>query len=92
MRPPRKHLAIAFVMASAAASVLGLPGLASATTATDDETTVAGKWIATHFEYTDEPVPPFSFTYDKTRSAELLPNWKQTRRVRKLDGRRANTL
>ncbi|NQU23780.1 MAG: alpha-galactosidase [Candidatus Nealsonbacteria bacterium] len=89
MRPPRKQLTIVFVMVSAAVSVLGLPGLVSATTATDDEMTTAGQWIATRFEDIGESVPPFSFIYAGKPSAELLPSWKRTRRVRKLDDRRS---
>ncbi len=69
--------------------LLGLPGVASATTATDDEMTTASQWVATRFGDVDQTVPPFSFIYGGRRSVELLPSWKQTRRIRKLDDRRS---
>ena len=79
---------INLLLTLAAIYVLVLSGLASATTVTDNEMTVASKWLAARFGVVGESLPPFSFTYGGKRSAELLPKWKQTRRVRELDDRR----
>ena len=68
--------------------LLGLPGLASATTATDDEMTTVRQWVAARFGDAGESVAPFSFTYGGRPSAELLPNWRQTRRAAELDDQR----
>ena len=88
MRQHHKRQTIAFVLVSAAVGLLVLPSIVTATTVTDDEMATARHWVEARFDEVGEPaksVPPFSFTYGGRSSAELLPSWKQTRRIRKLD-------
>ncbi len=82
---------IALLLSTTAVFLIVLPELAPATTVTDDEMTMARQWVAKRFVDGGESValaPPFSFTYGGKSSAELLPNWKLPRRVRKLDNHR----
>jgi alpha-galactosidase len=81
-----------FGLAVLAAVCLASLRLAQAAVAPSaDEMARARQWMAVHFEEgtaKEAPSPFFSFTYDGEPSDKLLPTWRITRAVQRLDDHR----